>query len=171
MTAPRPRIMVVRGDKLSSRAIEGFGGGWPSHMASMLEDGSFWDARDDEMVYKGALYPEGVQHRPAGYLQHEFDRWAIFVAPVGSEAVYLPWVASLESQVNKHYDSLGIWDFAKGCFTGQYADSNYAPRNPEDSKAWFCNELATWAAGRHGLVPWPQPWPVFTETPGASLNL
>lgn len=167
----RPRVMVVRGDSLSSRAIEGFGGGWPSHMANLLADGSFWDARDDLITFDHTTYPRGVQHRPAGYLQTENKQWSVFQAPAGTEKHYHAWVEALESQKGKPYDSVGIWDFARGMVTGKYEDWDYAPEEPASSKAWFCDEYATWAAGKLGLIPWPIPVEIFTLTPGSALNL
>lgn len=166
---PRPRILVVRGDALSSRCIEGFGGGWPSHMANVLADGSFWDARDDEIRFGGDIYSPGVRHRPAGYLERENKRWELYEAPSGSEAVYDRWAADLATQEGKSYDGYGIVGFARGLFTGEYKDTNYASDNPALSKAWFCDEYAVWAAGKNGLTPWPIPTKIYTLTPGAAL--
>lgn len=163
--------MVVRGAQFASRAIEGFGGGWPSHMANMLADGSFWDARDDFVQYEGIPYEPGVQHRPAGYLQAAYARWAIFEAPAGSESAYDKWVATLGSQGGKTYDQIGIRDFAEGLLTGQYKDRNWGPLVPSQSKAWFCDDYSVWAAGTNAVLPWPIPIPIFTFTPGAALNL
>lgn len=162
---------MVRGEKWSSRAIEGFGGGWPSHMANMLSDGSVWDARDDKIRFNGLTYSPGVRHRPSGYLEAENKRWEIYEAPVGSELVYSQWVADLASQEPKPYDSTGIIGFAKGVFTGEYEDTHYADDNPALSQAWFCDELSVWAAGKNSLVPWPLPTKVYTLTPGAALML
>lgn len=162
----------MRGDGWSSRAIEGFGGGWPSHMANLLADGNVWDARDDLVKYKGAVYPRGVQLRPASYLHEQYSKWIALEAPEGSEKLYEAWVDVLATQVGKPYDSVGILDFAEGIITGRYEDRNYAPVNPEQSKAWFCDEYATWAAQKVGLIPsLPYELPVFTLTPGAALNL
>lgn len=166
----RPRILVARGDRLTSRAIEGFGGGWPSHMANMLADGSFIDARDDEVCAGGVFWAAGVEHRPAGYLQTENKRWAIFEAPAGSDRLYDGWVASLEGQIGKAYDQIGILDFAEGLFTGKYKDRNWGPLVPAESKAWFCDDFSVWAAGSNGLLPWPILIPLFTLTPGSALN-
>jgi hypothetical protein len=168
MLMARPRIMVVRGDAWSSRAIEGFGGGWPSHMANLLSDGSVWDARDDRIRYGRQLYLPGVRHRPAGYLAAENSKWAIFEAGDGSEAVYDLWLSALASQEGKPYDRNGILDFATGLLTGEYKDQNYAAK---DSKAWFCDEYAIWAAGQVQLLTWPLPLRIFSQTPGSGLNL
>jgi hypothetical protein len=167
----RPRILVVRGDAISSRAIEGFGGGWPSHMANVLADGSVWDARDDKIRFGGEVYSPGVRHRPAGYLPAENKHWELFEAPSGSESVYDRWVSDLASQEAKGYDENGIGDFAWGLFTGEYSDKNYASDDPAKSLAWFCDEYAVWAAGRNKLVPWPIPTKIYTLTPGAALML
>lgn len=163
--------MVVRGDGLSSRAIEGFGGGRWSHMANVLADGTVWDARDDHVAYKGVVYPRGVQHRKLGYLVDQYKQWSLFQAPIWATQYYDDWVRTLESQVGKPYDSVGIWDFVTGMLTGKYEDYNYAPTDPSGSKAWFCDEYAVWAAGKMGLIPWPLVVPVFTLTPGSALNL
>lgn len=160
---------MVRGDAWSSRAIEGFGGGWPSHMANLLADGSVWDARDNKITYGGQSYPAGVHHRPAGYLEAENKRWAILEPPAGGELKYNDWVKTLESQEGKPYDQIGIMDFAKGLVTGKYEDRNWGPDDPSASAAWFCDEYAVWAAGINGLVPWPIPVPLFTLTPGSAL--
>jgi len=165
---PRPRIMVTRGDALSSRAIEGYGGGWPSHMANLLADGSVWDARSDVINFGGVKYPAGVQHRPAGYLEAENAKWAIFEAPPGSERVYPYWVELLQSQEHKPYDHAGIIAFGVGVFTGKFQDQNYAD---DKSTAWFCDEYSIWAAGKPGLIPWPLPLKISRQTPGAGLNL
>lgn len=163
---------MVRGDGLSSRAIEGFGGGWPSHMANVLDDGTVWDARDDLVKFGEMVYPSGVQKRPLGYLYAEYKEWAIFEAPVYMAPMYGDWVEALESQVGKPYDSVGIMDFVEGIFTGNYEDYDYAPDAPQDSKAWFCDEYAVWAAGSVEAIPkLPPELPVFTLTPGSALNL
>jgi hypothetical protein len=165
-----PRIIVVRGDGLSSRAIEGFGGGRWSHMANVLGDGTVWDARDDWVKHEGVTYAKGVQRRSMNYLLEQYKTWAIFEAPKGLEKSYEPWVAALRSQSGKPYDQAGIMDFVKGMFTGKYEDYNYAPAAPDESKAWFCDELAVWAATRAGLLP-PIPISIYTLTPGSALNL
>lgn len=140
-------------------------------MANVLYDGSVWDARDDQIWFQGITYPRGVQNRSIGYLLEQNKVWTIFEAPEGSELVYEDWVNTLESQAGKPYDSVGILDFMTGIVTGEYSDYNYAPDSPDESKAWFCDEYATWAAGKHGLMPWPIPVPIYTLTPGAALNL
>lgn len=160
--------MMVGGSACSSHAIEAVGGGEWSHMAGLLADGSFWDARADVIKFGGMAYQPGVQHRPAGYLQAENKRWAIFEAPAGSDSVYDQWVALLASQVGKPYDKHGILDFVPGLLTGNFEDQNYAD---DKSLAWFCDELQIWAAGRLGLLPWPLPLKLFAQTPGAGLNL
>jgi len=160
--------MVVRGNEFASRAIEGFGGGWPSHMANLLADGSVWDARDDLVTFDGVTYHPGVQHRPSGYLEAENQKWAIFEAPAWSEAIYDDWVATLATQKNKPYDRAGIIDFGKGIITGKYVDQNWAEDN---SIAWYCDEYCIWGAGKFGLIPWPLPLKIFTQTPGSGLNL
>lgn len=172
----RPRIMVVgsggawwRPSTWFSHAIEGIAGGPWSHMANVLGDGSIWDAQNVPLVMDGKLYPAGVQHRPAGYLD-PCERWAVFEAPAGSEAHYAAWVKDLESQEGKPYDFPGIWDFPRAMLLGRYTDPDYAPEAPQDSKAWFCDEYCDWAAIRRGLIPRP-PTPPYTFSPGASLNL
>jgi hypothetical protein len=167
----RPRVMVVRGGGLSSRAIEGFGGGRWSHMANMLADGSFWDARDDIVTFQGVSFPRGVQYRPAGYLQAQAKEWAIFEMETDPDG-YALWVQALKSQQGKPYDQAGILDFAAGLFTGRYADRNYAEKDPSNTKEWFCDEYAVWAAAKVGLIPQPPPeLAIYTLTPGSALNL
>lgn len=158
---PRPRIMVVGGTDGGSRAIERAGFGPFSHMASILADGTILDARDNEI---GGV-PAGVQLRPTGYLD-TYPAAATFEAPTPCH--YASWEAALRSQLLKPYDMRGIEDFAEGTFTGRYLDPNYAAGA---SKAWFCDELAAWAAILSGDIPEPPPWvPLFTQTPVAALN-
>lgn len=162
----RPRIMTVAGAALSSRLIEGFGGGQWSHMANVLLDGTILDARVDWIKVDTSWYKPGVQLRPAGYLDVE-PRWAVWEAPPHAEAVYSDWLAAGRRQLDKPYDKTGIYDFATGLFTGKYRDRNWGG---EGSRAWFCDMLATWMAVHVGLVPQP-PTRIYTLTPGAALNL
>jgi hypothetical protein len=164
-----PRIMVVRGSNFSSRAIAGFGAGRWSHMANVLADGSILDARYDHVEYEGAIYPTGVEQRPKGYLDDE-EAWELY--EFGTPKMYAPWLSALRSQIGKPYDSLGIWDFAKGLFTGKYKDQNYDPGKPDQSKAWFCDALAVFGAswGCHYLTL-PEDFTPYTLTPGAALDL
>lgn len=159
---------MVAGGACSSRAIEVVGGGTWSHMAGLLADGSVWDARNDTIKYAGKVYPPGVQHRPAGYLEAENKKWAVFEAPSGSETFYGEWVALLASQEHKPYDKHAIEDFVPGLLYGKFVDQNYAD---DKSLAWFCDELQIWAAGRVSLIPWPLPLKIYAQTPGAGLNL
>lgn len=155
--------MVVGGDGFSSVAIERAGFGPWCHMASLLADDTVLDARDDTE----AGVPPGVQLRPAGYLDSE-PRWAIFEAPTGDH--YAAWEAALRSQLLKPYDERGIEDFATATLlTGHYSDPNYAA---SASKAWFCDELAAWAAIQSGDIPAPPPWTqLFALTPVAASYL
>lgn len=162
----RPRIMTVAAAGLSSRAIEGFGGGRWSHMANVLLDGTILDSRCDWIKFDGASYKPGVQYRPVGYLD-DLPRWAVWEAPPGSEVVYSDWRSTGHSQVGKPYDKAGIIGFAKGFFTGVYEDRNWGGAN---SRAWFCDVFATWMAIHVGLVPRP-PTRLYTFTPGSALNL
>jgi hypothetical protein len=164
----RPRIMVVSGGAYSSRAIELVGGGTWSHMANLLADGSVWDARDDVVKFGGVTYGKGVQHRPAGYLEAENKKWAIFEAPSWSEAVYDEWVALLATQRRKPYDQHAIEDFVPGLLYGEFKDQNYAE---DQSLAWFCDEYCIWGSGRLSLVPWPLPLKIYAQTPGSALNI
>lgn len=166
---PRPRIRVVAGDELSSRMIEGFGGGQWSHMANILADRTVIDARSDRMRIDGHAIDAGVQLRPAGYLDCA-PRWAEFEAPPGSDEAYEVWRKAGFSQIPKDYDVTGILDFASALFTGHYRDREYAPENPSASKAWFCDELAVWMARKAKLIPVP-PTAIYTLTPGSALNL
>jgi len=159
--------MVVAGNALSSRLIEGFGGGRWSHMANLLADDTVLDARYDSVHYGGKAHAPGVQLRPAHYLDSE-PRWAVF--EFGEPWMYPIWEQAGLGQIGKPYDSVGIKGFARGLFTGHYEDRNYAPRDPSKSKAWFCDELAVYMAQRCGHLP-ELPFQPYTLTPGAALNL
>jgi hypothetical protein len=175
-----PRIMVVAADAISSRLIEGFGGGRWSHMANILTSGTILDARDDwtparpgwdsgngVLVDRSGKVKPGVRLRPGGYLDGS-PRWAVFEGP--ADARYAKWEAAGRSILGRPYDSVGIEDFAVGLFTGRYDDKNYAPKNPAASKAFFCDEASVFMAATAGYFQWP-PLPIFTLTPGAALNL
>lgn len=172
MLQPRPRIMVVAGRELSSRAIEGFGGGRWSHMANILSDGTVLDAFSQRMHLEGKWYEAGVQLRPAGYLEKKYRRWAMFQAPYDSYLDYEEWSRAGMHQLGKPYDSDGIIAFAVGLFTGRYRDRNYVHAHPERSSAWFCDELCA----HMGIVASQLPQPphelrLSTLTPGGALNL
>lgn len=164
-----PRIMVVGAPGILSRAIEGFGAGRWSHMANLLSDDTVLDARYDVVEYENKATPSGVQLRPRGYL-HSQPRWAVY--EFGTPKMYAPWEAAGRSQLGKPYDSSGIWDFAKGIFTGKYADGNYNAQKPGQSTAWFCDALAVFMAswGCHYLHL-PGDFTPYTLTPGAALDL
>lgn len=158
----KPRIMVVGGDAFSSVAIERAGFGRWCHMANILADGTVLDARDDEVC---GIAP-GVRLRPAGYLDTE-PRWALFEAP--TDAHYAAWEAAGRAQLGKPYDQRGILDFAEATFTGDYVDANYAGA---DSKAWFCDCVASWMAITAGDIPQPpKELLLFTLTPSSALLL
>lgn len=165
--APRPRALLVAFPDISSRAISWWGGGGWSHLANMLVDGSFIDARADWVkdakgtYYKGAdgkpIEP-GVRRRPGDYLKAA-QRWILI--ELGEERHYAPWVRVLESQIGKPYDFVGIWDFV----TGSNQDRNW-----RDERAWFCDELGVWSWEKVGICP-QVPEPVYRINPGAALLL
>lgn len=139
-------------------------------MANLLATEMVWDARADRVRFQGKVYPRGVQYRDVRYLYAEAKEWAIFQAPLWTGKNYALWVKALESQAGKPYDKVGIKDFVTGMITGRYSDYNYAPSNPDESKAWFCDEYAVFAACAASILP-PLQLPPFTLTPGAALNL
>lgn len=154
--------MVVGANGFSSGAIERAGFGQWSHMANLLADGTVLDARDNAV----AGVAPGVHLRPARYLDSE-PKWAVFEAPTDTH--YAAWEAAGRSQLGKPYDERGILDFAEGTFTGSYTDANFAGA---DSKAWFCDCLATWMAIQSGDLPKPpDELKLFTLTPTSALNL
>ena len=132
------RVRFVADRSLPSWAIGWFGGGIWSHMATYVTDSTVIDARSD--VIQGI--PAGVKVRPVSYLD-DYPKWLTLEIPC--DALQLEaCMSALRSQLDKPYDTRGIYNFA----TGSMDDKNW-----QDLSAWFCDALAIWAQQVSGICP------------------
>lgn len=128
-------VGFVRGKGISSDAIGWFGGGYWSHVTTLLPGGTHvLDARSD--IVQGI--PEGVQIRPVDYLK---DDECVWMGLPGTAAQVQKALDALHSQIGKPYDVQGIIDFA---------DNERLDPNWQNESAWFCDELAAWSWIRGG---------------------
>ena len=128
-------MQFVEMDDLGSKAIQIFERGWPSHVDSVLPDGSLLGARSD--VVMGV--PAGVQIRPPGYeAWSRFERIELNVAEDVSSRYY----AFLQGELGKPYDKTAIAAFP-------------LRRDWRETGSWFCSELACAALEASGFFPKP----------------
>lgn len=117
------KLQFVLGYGLSSRAISWFSAGHFSHVDAVLPDGSLLGARSDTVGGK----PPGVQIRPPFY-----EKWKerVVMTLPNSAPYEAGFLAFLNAQLYKPYDSTAIWGFVAG-------------RDWRDERDWFCSELQT----------------------------
>ena len=121
-------------------------------MAIYVKADEVIDARAD--VIEGIA--PGVQRRPASYLD-AYPRWVkmeLQCTPSQRKTV----IKALEDELEKPYDSVGIWDFAT---------CSLKDRNWRDRSAWFCDELDIYVLELAKLVS-PLMLPLYRLTPGTS---
>jgi hypothetical protein len=123
-------VGFCRGRDLTSKLIGWFGGGYYSHVTTLLPDRKHViDSRADEI--DGV--PSGVQVRPLTYLKPYTIDWVELPASNGASSRI---IAALKSQLGRPYDEIGIYHY----LTGAIKDRNWS-----DETAWFCDELAVWS--------------------------
>jgi len=145
---PGVTVGFCRGSGFLSRAIEWFGGGYYSHVTTLMPG-------QREVI--DARLRGGVARRPVSYLKNEAVDWyRLQCSPAQCQAVY----EFLTQQLGKRYDVRGIVNFVTGC----NRDPNWVRRS-----AWFCDELAaaSWIHAGIARKPFPQ-IPLFRITPGGS---
>lgn len=125
-------IAFFNGSGLASKAIEWFSAGELSHVAAVMPDGNYLDARMDA---EGAMAP-GVQVRLLSVEgAEEAVRYAI-EASADEEAKFWEF---LRAQIGKPYDTTGILAFVAG-------------RDWHATDSWFCSELQAAALEYAGVV-------------------
>jgi hypothetical protein len=139
------------GSEWSSRVIARFGkatGGW-SHVAPVLADSRYCDARDDVL---GGV-PAGVHIRlPKTEKAVKRERWAMEV----SQDVYTEWEANLRARIGTPYGQGDILDFIVG-------------RPGHVAGHWICSAHAVNSLQHVKLVPFPLPWEAHELTPSDAL--
>lgn len=148
-------VDFLRGPELSSKLIGWFGKGGDgfSHVAPVLADGRYCDARSDVI----AGVPAGVQiRRPETELAVYRERWALDV----EQSVYDAWEANLRARITTQYGKGDIVDFIfarPGHLAGHWICSAHAVDALEHVKLvpyqWVNGEplLGNWAP--HQFTP------------------
>lgn len=153
-------IDFLLGPDWSSRLIAWYGQGYGgySHVASVLKDGRYLDARSD------VLY--GV---PAGvHIRHpDTERWikkrraTLEVTP----EEYAAWEANLRAKITDPYAKGDILDFILG-------------RSGHTAGQWICSATAinavqhvsrSWHPSHPGYIPYPLPIPAHEISPNTAL--
>ena len=129
-------VDFLRGPEVSSRLIEWFGkgGGGFSHVAPVLADGRYCDARSDVI----AGVPAGVHIRdPKTEKARYRERWALTV----EQPVYDAWEANLRARITDDYGKTDIVDFI-------------IPRPGHQNGHWICSAHDIDALEHVKLVPY-----------------
>jgi hypothetical protein len=136
----------------TSAAIEWWGGGYFSHVTTLLPNRrEVIDSRSDHVCG----VPPGVEVRPLESLNGSDVVWRTLRASrVQACACY----EMLFSQLHKPYDFAGIFGFAS---------DSLIDRNWRDERAWFCDELAVWSWEKVGIIP-ILTLPAYRITPGGA---
>ena len=125
-------LAFFNGAGAASQAIEWFSAGEVSHVAAVMADGNYLDARLD----KEGASAGGVQMRPAsGEGVTEAVRYTIETS-AAEEAAFWDF---LHAQIGKPYDVTGILAFVAG-------------RDWHATDSWFCSELQAAALEAAGVV-------------------
>lgn len=125
---------------LASDMVRLFDHCWCSHVDCLLEDGSLL----------GARYAGGVQVRQPGYVTFTRTQRVAFEAP---DCVWKSYLAFLQAQVGKPYDSEAIAAFA-------------LDRDWRATDSWFCSELIVAALEHADYFAFPPFAPSNRITPG-----
>lgn len=144
-------IDFLMGPGRSSRLISWFGlgpGGY-SHCASVLADGRYLDARNDEL----AGVPAGVHVR-----QPDSEPWIrrLRTTMEVTSAEYVDWEANLRAKVGDGYGRSDIMEFIFD--RGSHQPGHY-----------ICSALAVNALQHIKKVPFPLPVPAHQISPNAAL--
>lgn len=142
---------LLLGPDASSRIIARFGkgtGGW-SHVAPVLSDGRYLDARSDVIggVPAGVHIRDGAKERSI-----KRERWALEV----TQPQYDAWEANLRARIGDAYGKRDILDFIEG-------------RPGHVNGQWICSAHAIDALQHIHLVPYPLPWLAHELTPDDAL--
>lgn len=139
------------GPDLSSRFIAWYGNGYGgySHVAPVLDDGRYLDARSDVL---GGV-PAGVHIRLP-----ESEKWIKRrrVSLVVSASEYGEWEANLRARIDDLYGKTDIWDFITGS-------------NKHDNGHWICSAHFVNSLQHIKRVPFPLPMPAHQITPNSAL--
>lgn len=119
-----------------------------SHVASLLEDGTYIDARSDLL---GGVLP-GVQVRDPAKEAWVKRRRCTFEVP---QATYDAWAAGLRSHIGEPYGKRDIVDFITGF--DDHSDGQ-----------WICSAVAVNELQLVGIIP-PLPAPSYRITPNSLL--
>lgn len=158
---PYIAIDGLRGSGWKSRLISwyGQGAGGLSHLASVLQDGRYLDARSDVL----GRVPQGVQIR-----QPDTEGWVSKrrASLLVTEEEYATWESNLRAKMTDGYGRADIFAFID-------------PKEQHASGHWICSALAInavqhvsrvhWKPGRLGYVPYPLPIPAHQITPNAGF--
>lgn len=139
------------GPDLSSRFIAWYGEGYGgySHVAPVLADGRYLDARDDVI----AGVPAGVHIR-----EPSTEKWVKKrqVTLQVSHTEYAAWEANLRARIGDGYGSPDIMGFITGSQTHARGK-------------WICSAHAIDSVQHIHRVPYPLPIPAHQITPNAAL--
>lgn len=139
------------GPDLTSRFIAWYGNGYGgySHVAPVLADGRYLDARSD--VLNGV--PAGIHIREPMSEDWIKKRRATLLV---KGDVYDAWEANLRARINDLYGKTDIWGFITG-------------HNEHDDGHWICSAHAIDSVQHIELVPYPLPVPAHQITPNSAL--
>lgn len=144
-------IDFLMGPGLSSRLISWFGqgpGGY-SHAASVLKDGRYLDARNDEI----AGVPAGVHIRLPETEKWIYKRRATLQV---TQAEYADWEANLRAKIDDAYGRSDILEFI-------------FDRGAHEPGHYICSALAINAVQHIKKVPFPLPVEAHQISPNAAL--
>lgn len=144
-------IDFLRGPGVTSWLISrfGFGTGGYSHVASVLADGRYIDARNEELFG----VPAGVHIRQAASEPWVRKRRATFQV---SQATYDEWERNSRAKIGDQYDREGILDFILG-------------RNIHLAGHYFCSAFMINELQHVKLVPYPLPVLAHEISPDSAL--
>lgn len=164
-------IDFLMGPGSSSRLISWFGlgpGGF-SHAASVLKDGRYLDARNDDMDAGDQikLYPDGTCPAGVHIRDPKTERWIRKCRATlqVTDEEYAIWEGSLRAKIGDAYGRSDIMEFIFD--RGEHEPGHY-----------ICSALAInavqhlsrhWQPGHIGFVPFPLPYPAHQISPNAAL--
>lgn len=144
-------VDFLLGPDWSSRWIAWYGNGYGgySHVASVLADGRYLDARSDVL---GGV-PAGVHIRDPKTEKWIKKRRATFQVWPDE---YADWEANLRAKIGTPYAKSDILGFMTG-------------HNDHEAGQWMCSALAINALQHIKRVPYPLPVPAHQITPNSAL--